>query len=111
MTCASILASRKKNYVYEFGHIPGSKFPPYKLLHAEKGVVYFPTKVQIERRFKALNIDPNSAIILYCNSAYECSSVWFALHEIYKNQQVQVYDGSLHQWTEDTKNPMTIKIH
>jgi len=102
------LDSRK--YVYDLGHIPTSKVFPYKFLHPGKGVMSFPNKQQIKSRFEALNIDPNAQIILYCNSAYECSSVWFSLHEIFGNHQVRVYDGSLHQWTKDATNPMTINL-
>ncbi|MDC9726869.1 MAG: rhodanese-like domain-containing protein, partial [Candidatus Thioglobus sp.] len=98
---------KKKDYVYDFGHIPGSKLLPYKMLHPAKGVMNFVSKSQIAERLKALNINPDGAIILYCNSAYECSSVWFSLYEIYGNHQVRIYDGSLHQWTKDPNNPMT----
>ena len=99
-----------RSYVYDLGHIPSSKVFPYKFLHPVKGVMVFPTKQQIKARFNALNIDLDAGVILYCNSAYECSSVWVALHEIYGNQNVQVYDGSLHQWTKDPANPMTINL-
>lgn len=99
-----------RNYVYDLGHIPSSKVFPYKFLHPIKGVMIFPSKQQIKARFNALNINPDEGIILYCNSAYECSSVWFSLHEIYGNKNVQVYDGSLHQWTKDLANPMTINL-
>ena len=99
-----------RNYVYDLGHIPSSKVFPYKFLHPIKGAMVFPSKQQIKTRFNALNINPDTGIILYCNSAYECSSVWFSLHEIYGNKNVQVYDGSLHQWTKDLANPMTITL-
>jgi thiosulfate/3-mercaptopyruvate sulfurtransferase len=97
----------KRAYVYDFGHIPSSRLFPYKFLHPSKGPMIFPTKSQIKTRFNALKIDPDGAAILYCNSAYECSSIWFSLHEIYGNKNVKVYDGSLHQWTKDPKHPMT----
>ncbi|SFV76977.1 Thiosulfate sulfurtransferase, rhodanese [hydrothermal vent metagenome] len=97
----------KRSYVYDYGHIPSSRVFPYKFLHPSKGVMIFPTKQQIKARFDALKINPDGATILYCNSAYECSSVWFSLHEIYGNQDVRIYDGSLHQWTKDYNRPMT----
>ena len=100
----------KRSYVYDFGHIPSSKLFPYKFLHPSKGPMIFPIKEQINQRFKSLGIDPNQSIILYCNSAYECSSVWFSLHEIFGNPNVKVYDGSLHEWTQYTKNPMTKRL-
>lgn len=99
-----------KDYVYAPGHIPGSANFPYKFLHAEKGAAkYFPVD-KIRTIFEALNIDLNDHLILYCNSAFECSSVWFVLHEVMGKQDVSVYDGSLHQWTQYLENPMSVKL-
>jgi|JYMV01.1.fsa_nt_gi thiosulfate/3-mercaptopyruvate sulfurtransferase len=97
----------KKSLVDEFGHIPTSKVFSYKFLHPEKGVMTFPSKQQIKTQFNSLNIDPDDSIIVYCNTGYLSASVWFILHEIYGNNNVQVYDGSLHQWTKSISNPMT----
>ena len=57
---------------------------------------------------RSLHIDQDKALILYCNSAYECSSVWFALHEMVGKQDVRIYDGSLNEWTMDARYPMTL---
>ena len=100
----------KKDYVYAFGHIPGSRNLPYKFLNPAKGdAVYFSVETLVGI-FEALRIDLNNSLILYCNSAYECSSVWFVLHELLGKQAVRVYDGSLHQWTQYAANPMTVKL-
>ena len=58
----------------------------------------------------SLRIDMDDSLILYCNSAYECASDWFVLHEILGKQDVRVYDGSLHQWTQYESNPMTTRL-
>lgn len=100
----------KRDYVYEYGHIPGSKVFPYKFLHPEKGTAVFVSTDDVKAAFDSLDIDPASPIILYCNSAYECSSVWFMLHELISNRYVKIYDGSLHAWTMDTSRPMTTKL-
>ncbi|HBE93334.1 MAG TPA: hypothetical protein DDW55_12755, partial [Gammaproteobacteria bacterium] len=100
----------KRDYVYAYGHIPGSRNFPYKLMHPEKGIaVYLPVE-EMKAAFSALHIDPAASIILNCNSAYECSSVWFLLHELMGNQHVRIYDGSLHEWTKDASHPMTIQL-
>lgn len=97
----------KRDYVYDFGHIPGSRLFPHRFLHPEKGAtVYFENDV-IASTLRALDIDADKELILYCNSAYECSSVWFALHELMGKEDVRIYDGSLNEWTQDARYPMT----
>ena len=97
----------KKDYVYALGHIPTSKSFYYKFLTPLKGDMNILPISQIEETFKNMGINPMKPSILYCNSAYEASSVWFVMHEIMRNQNVSIYDGSLHEWTMDDKRPMT----
>lgn len=97
----------KKDYVFAYGHIPSAKVLPYKLLNPAKGVaVYYPAD-KLKNIIKNMNIDASKPLILFCNSAYECSSVWFVIHELLGNKDVRVYDGSLHQWTQYDSNPMS----
>jgi len=96
-----------KGYVYAPGHIPTSKNFPYDFLTPIKGKMSFLPISQIKNAFINMGIDPMKPSILYCNSAYECSSVWFVMHEIMGNKKVAIYDGALHEWTMDTNNPMT----
>ena len=72
----------KKNYVYAHGHIPGSRNLPYRLLHPEKGSTKYYPPDTLAGLLESLRIDSDDELILYCNSGYEASSVWFALHEI-----------------------------
>ncbi len=44
--------------------------------------------------------------MLYCNSGYDASSVWFALHEILDHPKMRMYEGSLQQWTQYESNPV-----
>jgi len=104
------IGSDKKDYVYAYGHIPGSRNLPYKFLHPDSGtMVYFPAE-KLKNIIQALRIDMDKELILFCNSAYECSSDWFVLHEILGAQNVRIYDGSLHQWTQYENSPMTTVI-
>lgn len=100
----------KKDYVYAYGHIPGSRNLPYKFLHPEKGTALFFTAEKLKNIISALKINMNNDLILYCNSAYECSSDWFVLHELLGHKRVRIYDGSLHQWTQYDSNPVTTLI-
>ncbi len=96
----------KKDYVFDYGHIPGAKLLPYKFLNPAKGAaVYYPVD-KLKEIIQTLNIDRQKELIMFCNSAYECSSDWFVLHELL-GVKSRVYDGSLHQWTQYPDNPMT----
>lgn len=100
----------KKDYVFAYGHITGSKNLPYKFLTPAKGTaIYYPAK-KLKGIIGALHINMVNDLILFCNSAYECSSDWFVLHEILGKKNVRIYDGSLHQWTQYESNPMTSQL-
>jgi len=99
----------KKSYVFAYGHIPGSRNLPYKFLNPAKGTAVFFPADKLKTIIDDLRIEMNTSLILYCNSAYECSSDWFVLHEILGHKDVRIYDGSLHQWTQYDSNPMTEK--
>ena len=100
----------KKNYVFARGHIPGSEHMPYKFLHPEKGAMRFLEPEAYTDLLYRLGIDADDSFILYCNSAYEASSTWFVLHELLGLEDVRLYDGSLHQWTQYADNPMTKRV-
>ena len=100
----------KKSYVYDYGHIPGAKLLPYKFLTPAKGTQRYFKPERLHRIIGDLNIDLDDELILFCNSAYECSSVWFALHEVLGQPKVRIYDGSLHQWTQYEDNPMQTRV-
>ncbi len=100
----------KRSYVKKHGHIPGSQLLPYKFLFPAKGTAKYHSTDIISQLLPALNISPKQNLILYCNSAFECSSVWFALHELVGLRNIRVYDGSLNEWTMDSSHAMTRKV-
>jgi thiosulfate/3-mercaptopyruvate sulfurtransferase len=102
---------KKKDYVYAPGHIPGSDPMPYKFLHSDKGSVRFLETEAYTSLLDKLRIDTDKDLIVYCNSGYEASSSWFVLHELLGFDNVRLYDGSLHQWTQYAENPMTTRLN
>ena len=101
---------KKKDYVYAEGHIPGSNTMPYKFLHPDRGSARFLETGAYVSLLDRLRIDSGDSLIVYCNSAYEASSTWFVLHELLGMEDVRLYDGSLHQWTQYDDNPMTTRL-
>ena len=100
----------KKDYVFAFGHITGAKVLPYKFFHPIKGSTAYYSADKLKRIIKDLSIDMNNKLIMFCNSAYECSSDWFVFHEILGKKDVRIYDASLHQWTQYKDNPMSREL-
>ncbi len=100
----------KKDYVFAYGHIKGAKVLPYKFFHSIKGSTAYYSANKLKGIVKNLGINMNNKLIMFCNSAYECSSDWFVFHEILGQKDVRVYDGSLHQWTQYKDNPMSMVL-
>ena len=100
----------KKDYVFAYGHISGAKVLPYKFFHSIKGSTTYYSADKLRRIIKDLRINLNNKLIMFCNSAYECSSDWFVFHEILGKKDVSVYDGSLHQWTQYKDTPMSREL-
>jgi thiosulfate/3-mercaptopyruvate sulfurtransferase len=100
----------KKDYAYARGHIPSSRSLPHRLLHPTRKSAKFYSRDTLNDLLESLRIDSDDELILYCNSGYEASSVWFALREFLGKPKVRVYDGSLHQWTQYHSNPMTTRV-
>ncbi|HFE48738.1 MAG TPA: sulfurtransferase [Chromatiaceae bacterium] len=100
----------QRDYVYAPGHLPRSRLFPYAFLHPEHGAMRFLPLAELKAAFADLDIDPQAPIITYCNSGYEASSVWFVLHELLGNPDARLYDGSLHEWTQDSSRPMTKRL-
>lgn len=61
--------------------------------------------------FQAVGVDPKAPSITYCNSGHLSAGPWFILHELMGNQQVKLYDGSLHQWTLEKRPLVSLVPH
>ncbi len=101
------IGMEKRDYVYAHGHIPGSRLMPFTFLHPLKGAAVFLSDEEIRNAWNSLRIEDDKQVILYCNSAYENSSLWFVLAELQGRDNVKVYDGGLHEWTQYKDAPMT----
>ena len=94
-----------KPYVYAKGHIPGTRnFPGVMLFDPDLGT--FLAKELVMEALQTMGIDPNGPVIAICNSGHEATGLWFVLHELAGNQNVKLYDGSMHEWTMDPTRPV-----
>jgi thiosulfate/3-mercaptopyruvate sulfurtransferase len=103
---AQYLGAAKRDYVYDYGHIPGAKLYANELLTTEGLPARFPPVKDLKQLAGAMGIDPRKDTITYCNSGHLASGGWFVMHELMGTKNVKLYDGSMHQWTRE-KRPVT----
>lgn len=99
---------QKTKYVYDAGHIPGSKIVPHDILVQHGKAAKFRSTAQIKATLGAMGVDLNAGNVAYCNSGHLGSGLWFALHELSGNTSAKLYDGSMHAWTKGNTNPVTV---
>ena len=98
---------QKKKYVYQAGHLPGSKLVPHDILVTHGKAAKFRDAGQLKSTLAAMGVDLSAANVAYCNSGHLGSGLWFVLHELAGNDSATLYDGSMHAWTEDKSRPVT----
>ena len=76
---------------------------PVDLLSTRKSPIKFLSEDELKLLSNALNISPETPLITYCNSGHMASGAWFAFHEILRNKNTKLYDGSMHQWTHENR--------
>jgi thiosulfate/3-mercaptopyruvate sulfurtransferase len=100
------LGAYKQSYVRRKGHIPGAKVFPNELLTSAQAPVEFAKPGEIQQMASELGIDAGADMITYCNSGQLASASWFVFSELLGNENVRLYDGSMHQWALE-KQPVT----
>lgn len=106
-TLDQYLGIQKRSYVYSKGHISGAKVLPHNLLATSSKPSRFLSNGRLGKVISALNINTDLSAITYCNSGHLASGGWFILSELLGNQDVKLYDGSMHEWTMDDNHPVT----
>lgn len=97
---------QKKKYVYDNGHIPGSKIVPHNILVTPNGAAKFRSPSQLKSSLTAMGVDLSAPNVAYCNSGHLGSGLWFVMHELLGNKSAKLYDGSMHAWTKDKSRPV-----
>ena len=82
------------------GHIPDATLIPVADLYSPDG------RFISVSEFKKKSIDDSKPIASYCLGGVR-AALFAMLYEAYFNQIVRNYDGSLWEWTKDSKRPMS----
>lgn len=104
------LGKTKSSKVSASGHIPTARVQPLELVVNSGLPSRFSSREELQQIADALGVDTNKSTITYCNSGHMASGGWFALHEILGNKNVQLYDGSMHQWTAENRPTVRMKM-
>ena len=104
------LGAYKQSYVRRKGHIPGAKVFPNELLTSAEAPVVFAEAGEIQQMASELGIDAGSDMITYCNSGQLASAGWFVFSELLGNENVKLYDGSMHQWALEKRAVTTMEM-
>ena len=80
------------------GHIPGAKNLSFTDLQNADHV--FLSKAEMEKVIAHFGINPDSPIIVSCQSGKRAAVLFVAFHNVLGYKNVSVYDGSYNEWTD-----------
>lgn len=86
------------------GHLPGAIFMNYKEVLTEKGA--FKSKEEIIASASKLGINPDSKVVVYCQTGIKAAVVYVALKEIAGFSDVKLYAGAYAEWASVNGNPI-----
>ncbi len=88
------------------GHIPGAVNLPHTLVFQKDGTFESLEKLGALAS-KAVGDNRDRQIIVLCCNGQFASSWWFVLSEMLGYRDVKIYDGSMEEWCNDEKAPLT----
>ncbi|NIR60960.1 MAG: sulfurtransferase [Gammaproteobacteria bacterium] len=97
------LGTWKKDYVAAKGHIPGAKSFPNELMTDVHAPSKYLATEELRHLARELDVEDDRPAITYCNSGHLAAGGWFILSEVLGNENVKLYDGSMHQWTMENR--------
>jgi thiosulfate/3-mercaptopyruvate sulfurtransferase len=106
-TVAQFIGKEKTSTVKELGSIPSAVNINFTSFYDEKTGM-FADKDTITALLQKAGLAGKDDIITFCNTGHLASIAWFGLSEVEGLKHVQLYDGSMSQWTLDPKRPVVI---
>ncbi len=104
------LGIHKSSKVSDKGHIPSAKSYPVELIASKKIPVKFSSMTELQEVSDALGIKSDVESITYCNSGHMAAGGWFVMYALLGNENVKLYDGSMHQWTAEKRPVVKMKM-
>ncbi|CAN7753031.1 rhodanese-like domain-containing protein [Cupriavidus necator] len=99
----------KRADVKAYGHIPGARpFPLNVQVRAEGGIATFLPPAAYKAIFEQSGVRAMGPAITYCNTGQLAAGAWFVMSEILKIPQVRLYDGSMIEWTLESRPTVSV---
>jgi thiosulfate/3-mercaptopyruvate sulfurtransferase len=94
----------RKSNIAVAGHIGSAvNFPSDVRAKMSDGSEHFLAAPEYKAVFAHLNLDSAAPSITYCNTGHLAAGAWFVLSEVMKNPDVRMYDGSMTEWTAESR--------
>ena len=97
---------KKHPKALDVGHIPGARL-------SSQANAYDDSENRLKSASELATIygDINAEhIVSYCNTGHWAATNWFVLSEVLGRDNVQLYDGSIVEWTSDDANPLATNL-
>ena len=91
------------------GTIPTSMNLPESWLTVNGGGMFRPV-AELQQLYALAEVDPNATQIAFCNTGHWASLGWFVSSELMGNENAELYDGSMVEWSSDESLPMDRQI-
>ncbi len=91
------------------GTIPNSKNLPESWMTNNGGGTLRDVE-SLKKLYAIAGVPTDQEAIYFCNTGHWASLGWFVGSEIVGNKNVKLYDGSMVEWTADSKMPMTSEV-
>jgi thiosulfate/3-mercaptopyruvate sulfurtransferase len=85
-----------------YGHIPGA-------VNLDSAVFYESATNRLRPKAELATVAaalPAGPVVSYCNTGHWAATNWFVLSELLGRKDVTLYDGSMVEWTADSRRPV-----
>ena len=99
---SAVLIDVRPTEQYEAGRIPGAVNRPWKedlVPEGQPDAGTVKSKADLEKEYAALGVTKDKPAIVYCNSGFTASEVYYTLRHRLGYNRVKLYDGSWIEWS------------
>ncbi len=85
-----------------YGHIPGA-------INLDSATFYDPVTNRLRSKEQLAKIAaslPSGPVVAYCNTGHWAATDWFVLSVVLGRPDVRLYDGSMVEWSADSRRPV-----